>query len=197
MRFLIVDDSSTMRRIIINTLNKLGYKECHEAANGREGVERLATTQVDIVITDWNMPNMTGTEFTKALRARPDCVVVDALEGATVPLPQADRPPTKDQALYQDRCGSTGNYEPGSVNGGTTDPCLYPEPTTSYDGTEYGWDVRPFHPETGPREHRKRDAVLGSGMSVKDHRDQHDGISKKNSENRLPPVHATFDQRAR
>jgi two-component system chemotaxis response regulator CheY len=69
MRFLVVDDSSTMRRIIINTLNKLGYKECHEAANGREGVERLATTQVDMVITDWNMPEMSGIDFIKAVRS--------------------------------------------------------------------------------------------------------------------------------
>lgn len=69
MRFLIVDDSSTMRRIIINTLNKLGYTECHEAGNGREGVERLATTPVDMVITDWNMPEMSGVEFARAVRA--------------------------------------------------------------------------------------------------------------------------------
>ena len=69
MRFLIVDDSSTMRRIIINTLNKLGYKECHEAANGREGVERLAATPVDMVITDWNMPEMSGIDFIRAVRA--------------------------------------------------------------------------------------------------------------------------------
>ena len=55
MRFLVVDDSSTMRRIIINTLNKLGHKECHEAANGREGVERLAT--------------MSGLDFIRAVRA--------------------------------------------------------------------------------------------------------------------------------
>lgn len=68
MRILVVDDSSTMRRIIINTLNKLGYKECHEAANGREGVERLATIQVDMVITDWNMPEMSGIEFIRAVR---------------------------------------------------------------------------------------------------------------------------------
>lgn len=68
MRILVVDDSSTMRRIIINTLNKLGYKECHEAANGREGVERLATIQVDMVITDWNMPEMSGIDFIKAVR---------------------------------------------------------------------------------------------------------------------------------
>ncbi len=69
MRFLIVDDSSTMRRIIINTLNKLGYKECHEAGNGREGIDRLATTPVDMVITDWNMPEMSGIEFIRAVRA--------------------------------------------------------------------------------------------------------------------------------
>jgi two-component system, chemotaxis family, chemotaxis protein CheY len=69
MRFLIVDDSSTMRRIIINTLNKLGHTECHEAANGREGVERLAAFPVDMVITDWNMPEMSGIDFIKAVRA--------------------------------------------------------------------------------------------------------------------------------
>ena len=69
MRFLIVDDSSTMRRIIINTLKKLGHEECHEAGNGREGVERLATTPVDMVITDWNMPEMSGIDFIRAVRA--------------------------------------------------------------------------------------------------------------------------------
>jgi two-component system, chemotaxis family, chemotaxis protein CheY len=69
MRFLIVDDSSTMRRIIINTLNKLGYKECHEAANGREAVDRLASIQVDMVITDWNMPEMSGVDFIRAVRS--------------------------------------------------------------------------------------------------------------------------------
>jgi two-component system chemotaxis response regulator CheY len=69
MRFLIVDDSSTMRRIIINTLNKLGHKECHEASNGREAVDRLADTPVDMVITDWNMPEMSGVDFIRAVRS--------------------------------------------------------------------------------------------------------------------------------
>ena len=69
MRFLVVDDSSTMRRVIINTLNNLGHTECHEAVNGREGLERLATTSVDMVITDWNMPEMSGLEFARAIRA--------------------------------------------------------------------------------------------------------------------------------
>lgn len=69
MRILVVDDSSTMRRIIINTLNKLGYGEILEASNGREGIERLAANPVDLIVTDWNMPEMTGIEFIRAVRA--------------------------------------------------------------------------------------------------------------------------------
>ncbi len=69
MRFLVVDDSSTMRRIIINTLNKLGHTDIVEAGNGREGLERLEESPVDLVITDWNMPEMNGIEFIRSLRA--------------------------------------------------------------------------------------------------------------------------------
>lgn len=69
MRFLVVDDSSTMRRIIINTLHKLGYEDIVEAGNGREGMDRVADGQVDLVITDWNMPEMNGIEFVRSLRA--------------------------------------------------------------------------------------------------------------------------------
>jgi two-component system, chemotaxis family, chemotaxis protein CheY len=69
MRFLIVDDSSTMRRIIINTLNKLGHQDVEEAGNGKEGLERLTMTAVDVIITDWNMPEMSGIEFIRAVRA--------------------------------------------------------------------------------------------------------------------------------
>ncbi|HYE88390.1 MAG TPA: response regulator [Vicinamibacterales bacterium] len=69
-RFLIVDDSSTMRRIIINTLNKLGFDQTVEAANGREGIERLDAGVADIVITDWNMPEMSGLEFLRQIRAQ-------------------------------------------------------------------------------------------------------------------------------
>jgi two-component system chemotaxis response regulator CheY len=69
MKFLIVDDSSTMRRIIANTLQKLGHQDVVEASNGREGLERLTTGEVDMVITDWNMPEMSGIEFIRSLRA--------------------------------------------------------------------------------------------------------------------------------
>ena len=69
MKVLVVDDSSTMRRIIINTLNKLGYTECREAGNGKEGLDALSANPVDIVITDWNMPEMSGVEFVRAVRS--------------------------------------------------------------------------------------------------------------------------------
>ncbi len=70
MRFLVVDDSSTMRRIIINTLNKLGHEDVIEAGNGREGIERLSNVSpVDLIITDWNMPEMSGIDFIRAVRS--------------------------------------------------------------------------------------------------------------------------------
>lgn len=71
MRFLVVDDSATMRRIVVNSLKRIGYEECVEASDGAEALERFDST-IEFVITDWNMPTMTGLEFVRALRARPD-----------------------------------------------------------------------------------------------------------------------------
>ena len=71
MRFLVVDDSSTMRRIIINTLHELGHQDCQEAVSGKEGLERLDASPIDVIITDWNMPEMSGIEFIKAVRSIP------------------------------------------------------------------------------------------------------------------------------
>lgn len=67
-----VDDSSTMRRIIKNTLQKLGFSNILEAGNGIEGLDVLAKNKVDLVITDWNMPEMDGLTFVKAIRAKPE-----------------------------------------------------------------------------------------------------------------------------
>lgn len=69
MRFLVVDDSPTMRRIVVNALRSFGYEEVIEAADGQEALAKLHTEKVDFVITDWNMPNMSGLELTKAIRA--------------------------------------------------------------------------------------------------------------------------------
>lgn len=71
MRFLVIDDSVTMRRIIANILGRLGYPDVAQAGNGREALDRLATEQIDIVITDWYMPEMNGLDFVKALRTTP------------------------------------------------------------------------------------------------------------------------------
>jgi two-component system chemotaxis response regulator CheY len=71
LRFLVVDDSATMRRIVINSLHRIGFGDVIEAGDGREALDRFDAS-VSLVITDWNMPNMTGTELAKALRARPD-----------------------------------------------------------------------------------------------------------------------------
>jgi two-component system chemotaxis response regulator CheY len=70
MRVLIVDNSSTMRRIIANTLKKLGYDDVVEAGDGTEGLQRVAQDRPDLILTDWNMPTMDGREFVKALRAQ-------------------------------------------------------------------------------------------------------------------------------
>lgn len=77
MRFLVVDDSATMRRIVVNSLKRIGFEECVEAGDGAEALERFDST-IEFVITDWNMPTMTGLEFVRALRARP--------EGKSVPV---------------------------------------------------------------------------------------------------------------
>ena len=69
VRFLVVDDSATMRRIVINTLKTIGYDGVVEAADGSEALARLQTEEIHFVITDWNMPNMNGLELTKAIRS--------------------------------------------------------------------------------------------------------------------------------
>lgn len=71
MKFLVVDDSATMRRIVVNSLSRIGFSDCLEAGDGTEALE-LFDASVDFVITDWNMPNMSGLEFVRALRARDD-----------------------------------------------------------------------------------------------------------------------------
>jgi two-component system chemotaxis response regulator CheY len=70
MKVLVVDDSSTMRRIIVNTLARLGYKDIAQGADGIEAWDAMqANPDVGIVITDWNMPNMNGLELVKKIRA--------------------------------------------------------------------------------------------------------------------------------
>lgn len=68
MRFLIVDDSMPMRRIIANVLGRLGHTDVILANNARETLKLLETETVDFVITDWYMPEVGGLEFLRILR---------------------------------------------------------------------------------------------------------------------------------
>jgi two-component system chemotaxis response regulator CheY len=69
LRILIVDDFSTMRRIVKNLLNDLGYTNTAEAEDGQSALNLLRSQPFDFVVTDWNMPGMTGIELLKAIRA--------------------------------------------------------------------------------------------------------------------------------
>jgi len=69
MNILIVDDFSTMRRIVKNLLNDLGFTKTGEAEDGNSALAYLRSTPCDFVVTDWNMPGMTGIELLKAIRA--------------------------------------------------------------------------------------------------------------------------------
>lgn len=78
MRFLVVDDSATMRRIIVNSLDRVGYADVVEADDGATALQRFAEGGIGFIITDWNMPQMSGLDFARAVRARAD--------GAQVPI---------------------------------------------------------------------------------------------------------------
>ena len=64
-----VDDSPTMRRIVINALKTFGHNDIVEAEDGQDALNKLLAESFEFVITDWNMPNMTGLELTKAIRS--------------------------------------------------------------------------------------------------------------------------------
>lgn len=69
MNALVIDDSSTMRLILARFLGKMGFQVV-EAENGREALERLREMgQLDLVLVDWNMPEMNGVDFVKSVRA--------------------------------------------------------------------------------------------------------------------------------
>lgn len=69
MKILIVDDFSTMRRIIKNLLRDLGFNNTHEADDGNTALPMLQGTEFDFVVTDWNMPGMQGIDLLRAIRA--------------------------------------------------------------------------------------------------------------------------------
>ena len=85
MKILIVDDFSTMRRIIKNLLRDLGFTNVDEADDGNSALPMLQTGKYDFLVTDWNMPGMTGIDLLKAVRAD------NGLKGLPVLMVTADQ----------------------------------------------------------------------------------------------------------
>lgn len=69
LKILVVDDFSTMRRIIRNLLKELGFTNVDEAEDGVVALQKLKSGGFEFVVSDWNMPNMTGIELLRAIRA--------------------------------------------------------------------------------------------------------------------------------
>jgi len=70
MKILIVDDSSTMRRIIIKVLSGLGFTDVVEAADGAKAVKAAEDTQITLILMDWNMPELAGIDAVRQIRAK-------------------------------------------------------------------------------------------------------------------------------
>jgi two-component system chemotaxis response regulator CheY len=68
MDVLVVDDAPTMRRIVRSLLRELGIKHVREAEDGSAALEQLKQQRADLVVSDWNMPQMTGIELLRAIR---------------------------------------------------------------------------------------------------------------------------------
>jgi two-component system chemotaxis response regulator CheY len=79
MKFLVVDDFSTMRRIVRNLLKELGFTNVDEAEDGVVALQKLKNGHFQFVITDWNMPNMTGLDLLKKIRADPELKALPVL----------------------------------------------------------------------------------------------------------------------
>jgi two-component system chemotaxis response regulator CheY len=79
MKILVVDDFSTMRRIIRNLLRELGFNNIFEADDGQSALPKLQSGGIDLLITDWNMPGMTGIDLLRFVRADPNLAQLPVL----------------------------------------------------------------------------------------------------------------------
>ena len=71
MKVLVVDDFATMRKIVRNILKQIGFEEITEAEDGNAALRVLKNEKVGLVVTDWNMPNMTGLDLLREIRQNP------------------------------------------------------------------------------------------------------------------------------
>lgn len=100
LNFLVVDDFSTMRRIVRNLLKELGYNKIEEAEDGVDALEKIRAGRIDFVVADWNMPNMDGLELLKTIRAD------DALKHIPVMMVTAEA--KKENIIAAAQAGASG-----------------------------------------------------------------------------------------
>jgi len=100
MKILIVDDFSTMRRIIKNLLRDLGFTNTAEADDGKTALPRLKSGGIDFLVTDWNMPGMSGLDLLKAVRSDPDL--------ATLPVLMVTAEAKREQIIMAAQAGVNG-----------------------------------------------------------------------------------------
>ncbi len=100
MKILIVDDFSTMRRIIKNLLRDLGFTNTSEADDGLTALPMLESGKYDFLVTDWNMPGMQGIDLLKAVRANPEL--------ADLPVLMVTAESKKDQIVEAAQSGVNG-----------------------------------------------------------------------------------------
>ncbi len=79
IKILVVDDFATMRRIVKNILTQLGFTNIVEAEDGKQALGKVMEGDIDMIISDWNMPNMMGIDFLKAVRANPNTKAIPFL----------------------------------------------------------------------------------------------------------------------
>ncbi|EMJ9776951.1 MULTISPECIES: chemotaxis response regulator CheY [Morganella] len=79
LRFLVVDDFSTMRRIVRNLLKDLGFNNVEEAEDGQDALEKLRESTFNFVISDWNMPNVDGLQLLTEIRKDPALAALPVL----------------------------------------------------------------------------------------------------------------------
>lgn len=100
MKILVVDDFSTMRRIIKNLLRDLGFSNVHEADDGQTALPKLVSGDFDFLITDWNMPGMSGIDLLKSVRAAPSL--------ATLPVLMVTAEAKREQIILAAQAGVNG-----------------------------------------------------------------------------------------
>lgn len=100
LKFLVVDDMSTMRRIVRSILKELGFDNVEEAEDGNDALAKLRAGKFDFVVSDWNMPNLDGLEMLKAIRAD------DKLKALPVMLVTAEA--KKENIIEAAKAGASG-----------------------------------------------------------------------------------------